>query len=182
MVRDIGGGGKKPRSNLEKKAKRSERNGGKYSIVLLGRSVVDNRRQSSFTAVIGLAYSDAKCSCICMTQSRLSASPCATENREKRTCTELGLTQRGGGKRERERDRKRGYKSETMQRRKRKKSSPIFNNHIAIITIKTVKTRDRYSSSSSPSRRRNERNENFLLRREFRGPFFRARKRGAVER
>lgn len=102
MVRDIEGGGKKPRSNLEKKAKRSERNGGKYSIVLLGRSVVDNRRQSSFTAVIGLAYSDAKCSCICMTQSRLSASPCATENREKRTCTELGLTQRGGGKRERE--------------------------------------------------------------------------------
>lgn len=42
--------------------------------VLLGRSAVDNRRQSSFTAVIGLAYSDAKCSCICMTQSRLSAS------------------------------------------------------------------------------------------------------------
>ena len=60
----------------EKKAKRSERAlvMGENIPVLLGRSAVDNRRQSSFTAVIGLAYSDAKCSCICMTQSRLSAS------------------------------------------------------------------------------------------------------------
>lgn len=127
------GRGKKPRSNLEKKAKRSERAVVMVENipVLLGRSVVDNRRQSSFTAVIGLAYSDAKCSCICMTQSRLSANPCATENREKRT--ELGLTTRRGKERETENA---DTRNDAEKRRKRRAALSLIISRLLRSTVK----------------------------------------------
>lgn len=70
--------------------------------VLLGRSTGDNRRQSSFTAVIGRAQSDAKCSCICMTQShiripRVVEAAHGEETRERQKRDEEGERHAEGG-------------------------------------------------------------------------------------